>query len=245
MVIWRAEPGVGPPAPPGTYRVRLTADGRTQEREFRIRIDPRLEGVTEEDLRAQFRLASAIRDATDAAHRAVIRIREVRAGLADRLRAVAGDGTAGPPSSGPADDTPWTTQAEAEAAVAAARTADPELADAVERFLAELRPIETALYQTRNRSHQDPLNFPIRLDNRLATLRRSVENGEARPTDGHHRVYRELAGELRGHLDSLDRELEEGLPRVNALLEERGLGAVEPRTEPGRIPGTEREATTG
>ena len=44
-------------------------------------------------------------------------------------------------------------------------------------LIGELTEVEEALYQTKNRSNQDPLNFPIRLNNRLASLRRSVETG--------------------------------------------------------------------
>ncbi len=72
-----------------------------------------------------------------------------------------------------------------------------------EELLAQLSAIEEALYQVKNRSNQDPLNFPIRLNNRLASLRRSVENGDAKPTDGAYQVYDELTAELHGHLQKL------------------------------------------
>lgn len=39
-----------------------------------------------------------------------------------------------------------------------------------------------------------PLNFPIKLNNRLASLRRSLENGDARPSDGAYQVFKELSG---------------------------------------------------
>jgi photosystem II stability/assembly factor-like uncharacterized protein len=69
----------------------------------------------------------------------------------------------------------------------------------------ELAAIEEALYQVRNRSAQDPLNFPIRLGNRLSALRRSVETGDARPTDNSYYVLRLLTEEL----DALVRRVEE------------------------------------
>ncbi len=79
----------------------------------------------------------------------------------------------------------------------------PILAEA-ERFNQEITMIEEALYQTKNQSNQDPLNFPIRLNNRLASLRRSVENGDAKPTDGAYKVFQELSEELESHLKKLD-----------------------------------------
>jgi photosystem II stability/assembly factor-like uncharacterized protein len=68
----------------------------------------------------------------------------------------------------------------------------------------KLTEIEEALYQTKNRSNQDPLNFPIRLNNRLASLRRSVETGDAKPTAGSYQVFRELSTELEDYLKKQD-----------------------------------------
>ena len=53
--------------------------------------------------------------------------------------------------------------------------------------------IEEDLYQVKNQSNQDPLNFPIKLNNRLASLRRSVETGQAKPTDAAYNVFDELS----------------------------------------------------
>ena len=68
--------------------------------------------------------------------------------------------------------------------------------------------IESQLYQVKNQSNQDPLNFPIKLNNRLASLRRSVENGDAKPTDGAYQVFKELSEEL----DAIMKQLREILP---------------------------------
>jgi len=70
-------------------------------------------------------------------------------------------------------------------------------------LLQRLETVEEAIYQVRNRSGQDPLNFPIRLNNRLAALRRSVEDSETRPTDAASVVFQELSG--RGSIGSLGR----------------------------------------
>ena len=77
----------------------------------------------------------------------------------------------------------------------------------------------SSLYQTKNESGQDPLNFPIRLNNRLASLRRSIENGDARPTDGSYQVFKELSAELEEHLNDLEKELENNLSPLNEKLE--------------------------
>ena len=54
----------------------------------------------------------------------------------------------------------------------------------VTAFVSKLSTIEEALYQVSNQSNQDPLNFLINLNNRLDSLRRCVDNGYAKPTDG-------------------------------------------------------------
>jgi photosystem II stability/assembly factor-like uncharacterized protein len=66
-----------------------------------------------------------------------------------------------------------------------------------------LSKIEENLYQVKNQSGQDPLNFPIKLNNRLAALERSVETGDARPTAGSYQVFKELSAELEQQMAAL------------------------------------------
>ena len=62
------------------------------------------------------------------------------------------------------------------------------------------------------------MNFPIRLNNRFASLRRSVETGDAKPTNGAYKVFDELSLELKSHLDSLDKILANSLKILNEQL---------------------------
>jgi hypothetical protein len=55
------------------------------------------------------------------------------------------------------------------------------------------------------------LNFPIKLNNRLAALERSVETGDARPTAGSYQVYKELSTELDQQLTALNALLQNKL----------------------------------
>ena len=71
-------PPTSPMAPPGQYRVRLTANGEVFEQPFEIQRDPRL-AATDADLRAQFELMVAIRDRFTEVAEVVLDIREVRA----------------------------------------------------------------------------------------------------------------------------------------------------------------------
>jgi photosystem II stability/assembly factor-like uncharacterized protein len=184
MILWSATPERGPAAPPGSYRVRLTANGVTQTRSFQWQRDPRMTATTA-DLRLQWELGMKIRDRVSEANQAVVLIRAVRASLTDRLAA----------------------------------SNEPALRAGADRLLPVLREVEEALYQVRNRSGQDPLNFPIRLNNRLAALGRSVATGDARPTAGAYQVYDQLTAELSGQLAKLDASLGREGPAINQILE--------------------------
>tara|TARA_B110000438_G_scaffold68145_2_gene68475 strand:- start:7339 stop:10371 length:3033 start_codon:yes stop_codon:yes gene_type:complete len=70
-------------------------------------------------------------------------------------------------------------------------------------LISKLESIESSIYQVKNQSGQDPLNFPIRVNNRLAYLRKSVESGDGLPTNGSREVYALLKEELNGYTDSL------------------------------------------
>ena len=98
------------------------------------------------------------------------------------------------------------------------RTAQP--------YLDELAAIEQELYQVKNQSNQDPLNFPIKLNNRLASLRRSIETGDARPTAGAYQVFRELSAELEQHLADLEKVIEKDGAKVEKALGKAGAEAL-------------------
>jgi len=75
----------------------------------------------------------------------------------------------------------------------------------LKKIVDELSVIEEIIYQVKNQSNQDPLNFPIRLNNKLASLQRTVESGEAKPTDDSYKVFNELKAELDVQISALDK----------------------------------------
>jgi hypothetical protein len=74
-------------------------------------------------------------------------------------------------------------------------------------FIAAISQIEENLYQVRNQSSQDPLNFPIKLNNKLASLMRVVESGDYKPTAGSYKVFDELKAELASQINQLNKIL--------------------------------------
>ncbi len=89
-----------------------------------------------------------------------------------------------------------------------------------------LQKVEEDLYQVKNQSGQDPLNFPIKLNNRLSSLRRSVETGDARPTDASYVVFAELSKELSILLTEKRSIQNSSLKSLNEKLVKAGLKSV-------------------
>jgi len=80
----------------------------------------------------------------------------------------------------------------------------------------------------RNQSGQDPLNFPIRVNNRLANLLAMAERGDGRPTNNMPEILGILTTELRGHTDRLAQVWRTDLAAVNRELRRRSLPAIDP-----------------
>ena len=113
----------------------------------------------------------------------------------------------------------------------AARTKDApkEVQDAGGALALTLSAIEEEVYQVRNQSGQDPLNFPIKTNNRLASLLRVAVTGEGRPTGNVEVIFAELVQELKGHTDRLDRALTNDLAAFNRMLERNKKEAISPK----------------
>jgi photosystem II stability/assembly factor-like uncharacterized protein len=109
---------------------------------------------------------------------------------------------------------------------------DAALKASLDSFKEQLSAIEEEVYQVRNRSGQDPLNFPIKLNNKIAALGSSVEHGDGKPTSASYEVYKLLNQKLAEQQNKLDTLLKSTLPPVNKELTNRSLKELVPtRTE--------------
>jgi photosystem II stability/assembly factor-like uncharacterized protein len=100
------------------------------------------------------------------------------------------------------------------------------ISDAAKSLKAKLTAVEEELYQTKNQSSQDPLNYPIRLNNKLAALGGVVASSDSAPTDQSYAVYEELAGKINAQLQKLDEIVRTDLPRFNKMVREQDVPAV-------------------
>jgi len=191
MILWGATTN-GPLALPGTYRVRLTVDGKTLTQPVTVKRNPLITDVTLADLKEQFDLGIQIRDKLSEANQAVINIRDLKKQTADRLT----------------------------------KSQDPALKTAADAFSKHVSDVEEAIYQVRNQSGQDPLNFPIKINNRLGTLLQTVTTGDGKPIGAARPIFNDLSGELKVETDRLSKVLADDLVKLNAELKRLGLPEV-------------------
>jgi hypothetical protein len=103
---------------------------------------------------------------------------------------------------------------------------DPKIKSAGEALTTKLTGVEGEIYQYRNRSGQDPLNFPIKLNNKLAALQGIVEAGDYRPTDQSYAVFKDLSAQLEKQLEWLDSLVRGELGAFNQQIAKKKLAPV-------------------
>ncbi|MEM9679283.1 MAG: glycosyl hydrolase, partial [Bacteroidota bacterium] len=98
-----------------------------------------------------------------------------------------------------------------------------DLVDKAKTLEEQLSDIEKELYQTKNRSNQDPLNFPIKLTNKLGHLNSLVSMGDFAPTDQDIAVKDELTGKIKVQLDAFNTILNDEIKAFNAAFNTKQL----------------------
>ncbi|HEY9514463.1 MAG TPA: hypothetical protein VIQ74_02200, partial [Gemmatimonadaceae bacterium] len=109
------------------------------------------------------------------------------------------------------------------------KTSDATLKASMTALEGKASAIEEKIYQVRNRSGQDPLNFPIKVNNRLATLLSMAERGDGRPTNNMPEIFQILSAELESYTDDLARLWKSELIAVNRQLASDGQLPVDPK----------------
>ncbi len=152
---------------------------------------------TDADLVAQKDFLLAVRDKVTETHETIIAIRETR----EQLNF-------------------WVEKAKGKSAAKA-------VADEAKRIDALMTAVEETLYQTKNRSGQDPLNYPIRLNNKLAHLTSIAGSGSYKPTDQAEQVRQELIAAIDEQITKWKQIKSTEIPKFNALIKSSGIEAIE------------------
>ncbi|MER3375959.1 MAG: glycosyl hydrolase [Allomuricauda sp.] len=149
--------------------------------------------VSVADMQKQFDFISDINETVDKAHKSIQKIRDINAKLDAFVK-----------------------QYKDNAATEA-------LVEKANKMKEEFGEIEKALYQTKNQSNQDPLNFPIRLTNKLAHLNSLVSIDDFPPTEQDIAVKNELSGKIKTQLATFDALVDEEIQAFNDEFNSLGL----------------------
>ncbi|WP_353776923.1 glycosyl hydrolase [Winogradskyella sp. 3972H.M.0a.05] len=98
-----------------------------------------------------------------------------------------------------------------------------DLLDKAKTLKEQFTEIEEALYQTKNKSRQDPLNFPIRLTNKLGHLNSLVSMGDFPPTDQDIAVKNDLTKKINEQLNAFDKLVDEEIKAFNNAFNSKNL----------------------
>ncbi|HUQ33720.1 MAG TPA: hypothetical protein VM095_16485, partial [Pyrinomonadaceae bacterium] len=152
--------------------------------------------ISPADFAKQFDLLIKIRDKLTETHEAITGIREVRKQVDELVKRV--------------KDQPNSKS----------------IIEAAKSLNAKLKGIEEELYQTKNQSSQDPLNYPIRLNNKLAAVAGVVASADAAPNEQSYTVYEEQVGKINAQLQRLEQIMRTDLAAFNQLVREQNIPAV-------------------
>lgn len=193
MILWWANLS-GPKAVPGNYTVELMVNDEKLTQPFELLKTPNSE-ATQADMKAQFQFIKEVNETVDHAHESIKNIRSFNKKLS-AFKNLYGD----------------REEAGIEDMVKMATDMQQKFGD-----------VEKALYQTQNRSGQDPLNFPIRLTNKLAHLNSLTGISDFAPTDQSIAVKNELTAAIEKQLDIFNEVLNSDIKKFNAAFNKLNL----------------------
>jgi len=151
---------------------------------------------TDADLQAQFDFLIKVRDKVTETHRAIKDIRATREQMDQLMDRIKG-----------VDEY-------------------KDVKEAGKELMEKMTEIEETLYQTKNQSRQDPLNYPIRLNNKLAALTGVAGSGAYRPTAQAEAVRSSLSQQIDAQLEKLEKLMSNDLPDFNNLVKQKSVDAI-------------------
>ncbi|MFN0097168.1 MAG: WD40/YVTN/BNR-like repeat-containing protein [Gemmatimonadaceae bacterium] len=107
----------------------------------------------------------------------------------------------------------------------------PRLKRSADALAAALSAVEQEIYQVKNQSGQDPLNYPIKLNNKIAALSGVVGSGPYAPTVQAQTVFTELVQLLDVQTKQMQKLFKEDLERFNNQAKQAGVDVIVPKAE--------------
>jgi hypothetical protein len=111
----------------------------------------------------------------------------------------------------------------------------PQLGDQGKALNGKVTEVEGEIYQIKNQSSQDPLNYPIKLNNKIAALLGVAGSSPGRPPAQALLVFKELNGKLDVQTKRMDKVYAEDLKAFNEQLKKLGLPEVTPKKKAPKV----------
>ena len=101
-----------------------------------------------------------------------------------------------------------------------------ELQEMINNYLTDVSEIENNIHMTKNQSRQDPLNYGIRINNRIAFLLADSQRGDYPPTDQSKEFFIQVKGELDSEVRKLDALIDKHSQKIENYLEENKIELI-------------------
>lgn len=102
----------------------------------------------------------------------------------------------------------------------------PQVKDEGKRIDSMMTAIENELYQTKLKSNQDMLNYPIKLNNKLAHLASLASMSHDRPTDQMYLVKKDLFDQINLQLEKWQAILTTAIPTYNQMIRDAKIDVI-------------------
>jgi len=93
-----------------------------------------------------------------------------------------------------------------------------ELKEMINKYLDDISVVENNIHMTKNQSRQDPLNFGIRINNRIAFLLADSQRGDYPPTDQSKEFFSQVKEELNIEINNLNALIEKHSQKIEDYL---------------------------
>jgi len=105
---------------------------------------------------------------------------------------------------------------------------------AIDDLKKKITPVEEAIIQTKSHASEDPLNFPVRLNNKLLDLGDTVDSASGAPTEQSFAVFDDLSRQLDVQLNAWHEIVSKDVAALNQLIHQQNLPAVSVSAESGK-----------
>ncbi len=106
------------------------------------------------------------------------------------------------------------------------KTDSQSLRNRIDNVFDTLSGIEVNILQVKSKSGQDPLNFPVKVNNKLAALTNTVSASYYAPTKQSYEVFHILAAELDGYIEQYTAVISDDIPELNKCAQQENVAPI-------------------